>query len=587
MENLQVVDLCDEGILPDTEADCSRKLSELFSLSRENTVFRFKRGTYRLHSLSARPYTYVMSGSLPFRSCGVSFRLKDKRALTIDGSDSRLICSGQLTPFLLDGCEDITLKNFSIDWEKPFAAEGVVVNKSTDYLDLRIDCHLFPCHVRNFSLYFDIGDGQESELTYGMHVSYDPDTFTVTQNCADRIRFRGAEQLSAGLFRLYVSEVMREEIPPYPGSIIVLNHNKCGQPAIFAEECNRITLENISIHSAGGIGALFQFSENLTMKKVRFLPNRSVGRQIACGCHGGFHFSCCRGALLIEDCSFHGLQNDPIEIHGIYAAVRRVTGGNVLQCAYLSQNSKGFPRWAAPGQTVCLMSGKTMKTTATAVVDSYRLLSETEFEIVLKGELPPLNPRTDTLLIDNLSNSPEVVIRNNHFGSGRARGILLVTPRPVLIENNIFESGGAAIMLSNDTSFWYNSGRCLEVIIRNNLFTDACYLSTFQFSYAMITIHPDIRKPGLDTPFHRNIVIENNTFLSPDTPILHAFSVEGLVFRGNRIFASGRVKSRYFDKHLLSLLCCKNACLSENRLIGQFSLETLKADNTTFSEKDL
>lgn len=101
---------------------------------------------------------------------------------------------------------------------------------------------------------------------------------------------------------------------------------------------------------------------------------------------------------------------------------------------------------------------------------SYRLVADSLFELVLEAPLPDINIKNEAILADNYDNSPSVTVRNNHFGACRARGLLLVTPKPVVIEDNIFESGGAAIMLSNDTSFWYNSGCCTDVTVRNQCF---------------------------------------------------------------------------------------------------------------------
>lgn len=53
----------------------------------------------------------------------------------IDGNGSELIFHGHLQPFTLDGCENITLRNFTIDWEKPIVSECRVIGKSCDYLD--------------------------------------------------------------------------------------------------------------------------------------------------------------------------------------------------------------------------------------------------------------------------------------------------------------------------------------------------------------------------------------------------------------------------------------------------------------------
>lgn len=179
MDNTKVIELQSFGILPDTEDDYTEKLNKLFRENPENTVFRFEKGIYRFHHGSAARRQYAMTSCVPgIRS--PLLMLSGMKNVVIDGGGAKFLFYGYVMPFVIEDCCGITLKNFTVDWEKPTGAEGVVTAKSTDYIDVKIDRHLFPCKVQNFSLFFDIGDGQESEITYGRHVAYDSQTNTVT-----------------------------------------------------------------------------------------------------------------------------------------------------------------------------------------------------------------------------------------------------------------------------------------------------------------------------------------------------------------------------------------------------------------------
>ena len=50
--------------------------------------------------------------------------------LTIDGNGSEFIMHGRMQPFTLDRCQNITLKNFSVDWEIPLTAQGTVTQST-------------------------------------------------------------------------------------------------------------------------------------------------------------------------------------------------------------------------------------------------------------------------------------------------------------------------------------------------------------------------------------------------------------------------------------------------------------------------
>ena len=142
--------------------------------------------------------------------------------------------------------------------------------------------------------------------------------------------------------------------------------------------------------------------------------------------------------------------------------------------------------------------------------------------------------------MENLSRTPSVLFARNLVRHNRARGILINTPRPVLIEENTFDHvSGSAILFSTDNNMWYESGQTREVTIRHNLFEDVL-TSLYQFTSAVISIHPIIPDLGSQRqPFYGqgagSIRILENTFRTFDTPLLHAISTDGILWRDNRI----------------------------------------------------
>ena len=54
--------------------------------------------------------------------------------------------------------------------------------------------------------------------------------------------------------------------------------------------------------------------------------------------------------------------------------------------------------------------------------------------------------------LENLTWAPEVHISHCTFNSCRARGVLLSTPRKSIIEDSVFRSSGAAILIAGDAT---------------------------------------------------------------------------------------------------------------------------------------
>src|SRR5262249_51447385 len=130
--------------------------------------------------------------------------------------------------------------------------------------------------------------------------------------------------------------------------------------------------------------------------------------------------------------------------------------------------------------------------------------------------------------VENADWFPAVTFRGNLVHRNRARGALFTTPHPVLVEYNRFEDiAGSAILLPGDANGWYESAGCQDVAIRNNVFRNNL-TSRFQFTEAILSFYPEIPDlKGQTEYYHRKVRIENNTFETPDIPLLFAISTDG------------------------------------------------------------
>ena len=566
----------DYGILPNEDCDCTDALNALLSQGKPGTVFHLDQGVYHFHASKGRKAVYPLSNSEPAASRTLSLILKERRDIILEGHGARFVCHGHLQPLTLDSCANISLRNFSIDWEKPLVSEGILLDKSPDTLDLYIDSRLFPCFVDDYCLFFDIGDNEKSELTYGGHTCYDHKTLTVLQDSADRLHIRSVEALGNDRFRFYLADLFLRNVPLSREDIVVLRHNRRIHAGIFAENCKDIDLNGIRMYSSGGIGMLFQFCENIRCTELQFSANNQAGRLISCTRDDGMQFSNCRGKIQIESCTFHGLQDSPIDIHGTSVCVQKILDEYTAECVYMTNHTRDFRYWAEAGQYVRIINRKNLCTVQEIEVESFQPVSKDCFRIRFRRPIHNL-PNADipnAYALENSSNTPSVFIRDNHFGSCRSRGVLVTTPCPVRIENNLFASAGAAVLIAGDASYWYESGGCRDVTIQHNTFTDDCALSAYENSNAVITICPSVQKPSPRHPYHDGIRIIENTFHSADIPVLFAFSAGHLYFESNSIFHSERKNSRQTEPSLFITRQCDNAVFWNNKVVGNFSINT-------------
>jgi hypothetical protein len=107
--------------------------------------------------------------------------------------------------------------------------------------------------------------------------------------------------------------------------------------------------------------------------------------------------------------------------------------------------------------------------------------------------------------------------------------------------------------------------------------------SMYQFCEGVISIYPIVPEVNPLKPFHRNIVIEHNTFNAFDYPVLYALSVDGLKFNNNRILRSHQYEPFHSRKHCFTFEACLNVEVKGNQFEGDvlakdISLEKMNKD---------
>ena len=101
----------------------------------------------------------------------IGIEMNKLKNVTIDGEGSEFIFHGKMQIANLVGCEKITLRNFTVDWDHPFIAQGQYVQTTDDYIDVKFDPEVY---VIENNLFFLIGEGWKSR-PIGYFTLYDQD----------------------------------------------------------------------------------------------------------------------------------------------------------------------------------------------------------------------------------------------------------------------------------------------------------------------------------------------------------------------------------------------------------------------------
>ncbi|WP_321995368.1 right-handed parallel beta-helix repeat-containing protein [Draconibacterium orientale] len=535
-------------------------------------VLVFSTGTYHFYPDGCQTSVYYQANTLNAGLKVCAFHFENIKNLVIDGRGSHLIFHQEMQPFTFENCENITLKNLTIDWEQPLIAQAEVLRATDLYIDIALNPKETPYHLKEGKIYFDVGNGRTNEwketLEFDRNGRYIiPGTGDVPCLGEDWEAYT-AEATMPGIVRLHFNFKRKPQI----GNFLVMQHATPTHAGIFISESENITVENTRLYHAAGSGILAQYSKNLEFDRYQAIPNRSKIRYFGGG-FDGLRIVNCQGNVWVNNCTFEGLVNEPVHVYGISVRVDEILSENEVKCSYLDKQSE-IQNWARRGDLVNFIGATTTNTVKTATP-----INKEHFSLQLEQPIPT-NLQAGAI-IENLSWTPDLTIKSSNFKSCRASGMVLATPGKVVIENNTFESSGSAILIAGNANTSLQTGGVTDVSISGNIFTSLCHTSTYRHNEAIISINPVIPALHDNTPaYHRNINIQHNQFNPFDYPLLYALSVKELTFTGNTISRSYDFSPFHNRLYTFSLEYCKNVEITANNISDDLPEKTIYLKKT-------
>lgn len=498
--------------------------------------------------------------------------------VTVDGGGSSFIFHGVITPFLVENSREVTLENFSVDWEEPFYIQGTVVRSEPGSQAMEIE-------FTRFSKEFAEGGRLAMDNNGVVHpfpgecMVFDPVRRAVAYRAQDYlisgIRTKTLEVKPLG-GKKYRFEGRFAKRPAPEGMVYVfkgMNGSNRLAPGIHVTGSRGFTIRNVTMHHAGGMGLIGERSEDIHLDSFHVTLPEGSDRLVTTTADAT-HFCNCKGRLLIENCVFENMLDDATNVHGTYMRVGEILSPRVLTARLIHHQQTGYD-FAGAGDRLRFVAFETMLPAGENRLVSLERINHAYYRLEFENDLPH-GLKTDDG-IENITWYPEFTFRHNVVRNNRARSILISTRNKTVVEHNTFSSMMTSILFEGDLEHWHESGAVDDVVIRDNLFLDNAYGGNQGY---VIWINPRMRKTIPDRPFESNIRIENNTFHTFDPAIINARSTGGLVIRGNTVKPSGTFDPIRPDAASFTLRDCPGAVIKKNKISGEGVL-TLDMDDTS------
>lgn len=432
------------------------ELKPLLDAQKNNPVIDIPQGTYLLKNMENGPYQFSNLNNVEIRMNG-----------------SSIICNSQEQAFRFLNCTNITVKDFSIDYDPLCFTQGVIVAK--DPANLWFEVEIDPGYpIKNI---------RTSRVQF-----YDAATRQLKRNSVTTSdgHYTGFDSVGPRRFKLTKNTgwVAFEKV----GDLVVLDVVSAkANPAAHAfqlEKCQNATVQDVTIYGSNS----FSFYERDC--RATHYNRCKVGRgpmpagipaRLRSSNADGIHSSCASVGPLVENCEVGHTGDDCIIVCGrsfpickfdsatksIYVLSREglpvfYVGDTLQHVLYagtksgkmIIQSLTSFTPTAAERQSIIvlyqgLLFGTSYTRGTRIVVDS----------------LPAMG--IGDIVYNDSRTGKGFLIRNNKVGNNRSRGILIKSSNGVVDNNEITGTAMNGILVAPEIT-WMGGGFANNVEIKNN-----------------------------------------------------------------------------------------------------------------------
>ena len=236
----------------------------------------FPRGRYDFYRNRCNEHLlYTSNNDSGLKRIGLP--LMSLRNIEIDGQGSQFIFHGRMVPLAVWDCDRVTIRDLSIDWEKPFTLEAEVLDQHDGHVDLKMS-PATPYVIRQGRLSgLDDDAYRQTHITF---IEFDPQRQEFVYDSPYPWGRNVAVELEPGIVR-----VSGLEGPLRIGRTVCMRMELRHSPGISIGRRRRgVALEGVSIHASAGIGLIVQESRDIRVSKLRIT---AADRQRPAAVHAG------------------------------------------------------------------------------------------------------------------------------------------------------------------------------------------------------------------------------------------------------------------------------------------------------------
>jgi parallel beta-helix repeat protein len=467
-------------------------------------------------------------------------QLKD---VTIDLEGSELLFSqAEYEAFTINGCQNLTLQNFSIDYITiPFTqlcVQGIVSSTQitvavqpteppqTPYVDVYQLSQTQPGATLHG---FDFRNGQP-QYASGRSTIQAPagpsSTLTLVQGSTSSIQ---------------VGDVFEVEA-------------RGGGPAIWLETSSDILLKDIAIYSSGGVGIITNYSPGVSIQNVSIVPRPGTNRLVSTNA-GGIAVNQTAANNTILNCTIVGTQDDSISGNSAalgYSQQEVLVGPTLVLAQPLTSLVTPCTKvYFVDPKTVTPIHDLLSLKLAIRTIESVATING-QLNVTMTTDLPPLPVYSMMYAVNPATRGHGLLIDSNTISTNTlARGIALSGQTGVTISNNLIVSTEeAGILCANgygpdpkEKAVHSTYGPMSHLKIHNNVLIDAdsgtgSGLGLTELAAIQLVIG-NLNDDPVKIPVSRDVIVTNNEIVNTPRTGIWLMNAAGGLVAGNTLTNTG------------------------------------------------
>ena len=515
--------------------------------------------------------------------------------VTVNGNGAQFVFTEFVNALAVSNCKEMTLKNFSVDYDPLPYIQGTVSSSSPSILgDSTVTITVDPGYLADpavlgtGTIYGNIHDRTTGAVAEGTdHTNTFSNAKVNDGKITVKTDFATASLFGAGkVVTLY---------PRATGAMLFTNHEN-------------VKLENVNLYSSPGFGISSNGGYgNMQLKNVNIKPGAkptgATQERLKSTNADGMHFSEHVVGPTLDECTVTHCGDDCINVQSFYYQVLEVVDENTIIAAPLYD--RNTPVVGEKLEFCEKTSYDTIGTTTIAAIERYKDESYEDlknqawtgvyywtenvngyvYKITLDTTIQGLKQFDHFTSLDRLNSG--TTIKNSTFGWNRARGIVVKSPNTLIENNRIERCTNDGIMGLADLA-WAEAHFVSGLVVKNNTLVNTNTSSNALSSPNVDSIGSIVvgviplkgASAGLMENYgNKSITIEGNTITDSRTCAIVVTNADGVTIRDNTVTDPFNQKNKGSTKNVYNVTLnagifigkCKNITVTGNTVKATYT----------------